>query len=201
MWPGSRFYWWSMDPGSVTSVTMRKDAVNESQTSVCSLKDQRKQSDSLIGPSMGSTEQWKMSMKTVTHGRNTPVTIFKFILRTTVYIIWAQDLQKGTPVYLSQRTASPITDLGHFTFVPEKELHGEYFWVWHTIYHISCYEYIYIYTLIYTVTNFNRIVCVTIGRYIQLQSICDLVLNSLQYPGEVWFTMAKVDRVQCSILY
>ena len=39
--------------------------------------------------------------------------------------------------------------------------------------------------LIYTVTNFNRIVCVTIGRYIQLQSICDLVLNSLQYPGEV----------------
>ena len=58
-----------------------------------------------------------------------------------------------------------------------------------------------IHMLIYNVTDFNRIVCVTIGRYIQLQSICDLVLNSLQYPGEVWFPMAKVDRVQCSILY
>ena len=97
----SRFYWWSTDPGSVTSVTMWKDAVNESQTSVCCLKDQRKQSDSLMGPSKGSSEQWKMSMKTVTHGRNTPVTIFKFIWRTTVYIIWVQDLQKGTPVYFS----------------------------------------------------------------------------------------------------
>ena len=42
-----------------------------------------------------------------------------------------------------------------------------------------------IYMLIYNITNFNRIVCVTIGRYIQLQSIRDLVLNSLQYPGEV----------------
>ena len=36
--------------------TMWKDAVNESQTSVCSLKDQGEQCDSLMGTSTGSTE-------------------------------------------------------------------------------------------------------------------------------------------------
>ena len=36
--------------------TMCKDAVNESQTSVCSLKDQGEQCDSLMGPLTGSTE-------------------------------------------------------------------------------------------------------------------------------------------------
>ena len=37
--------------------TMWEDVVKENQTPVCSLKDQRKQSDSLVGPTAGSTEQ------------------------------------------------------------------------------------------------------------------------------------------------